>query len=483
MDLHAQRVVQIANMRTEDHVAPEAQAPPCSSDVHPRRGSAARIGRGRSARGANPRARRSTCSCPSILAGHRIIDGPHDPAIVRQHEIGDVTQSFAARPACRMAIGSSARLPLVHTTGRRTSSMQQVMQRRVGEHHAQLRVVRRRRSRQSATRSRRVVGSRSSSRIGACDETSACRSTCRDVAVTLHCIEVAEHDGKRFVGPLFPLPQIRDGLFVGRIDDQLETADSLQGQDLAGPHGPGRIDQGRVASRQLGARALQQPQLGPAGRTGDRLRVEPTIAGILVFAATGLAHREDVHRSLRAVVRQARDDGPPRSAIRAVGERVAMPPFGRSARFPSGRRRRWPDRPERRAGRRLGSAGADHELRRCCVAVRSQRHLARPAAARSALPADRCVRSASTKSCTAASGPLDLDPHGVRVVGDPAGQIRTAEPGCRRTVEIPHPGRSPARRSPAGELRMSHSWAGPSGQGLQATAPTAAACFVRPATG
>ncbi len=125
----------------------------------------------------------------------------------------------------------------------------------------------------------------------------------RDVAVTLHRLEIADHDGKRLIRTLLPLPQLLDGLFVRRIDDQLETTDSLQGQHLAGQHGPGRVDQRRVLSRQLGARTVQQTQLGTTRRTGDGLRVKPTIAGILVFAATGFAHPEDLHRGPRSVVR------------------------------------------------------------------------------------------------------------------------------------------------------------------------------------
>ncbi len=71
----------------------------------------------------------------------------------------------------------------------------------------------------------------------------------RDVAAGAHRIQVGQHDGKRFVGTLLAPAQLRDGRLVRGVDHQLKSADALEGQDLAGPHGLRRVGQRRSDPR------------------------------------------------------------------------------------------------------------------------------------------------------------------------------------------------------------------------------------------
>ena len=89
---------------------------------------------------------------------------------------------------------------------------------------------------------------------------------------------------------------------------------------------------------------VQQGQLRPALRAGDRLGVESAVAGILVFGLAVAAHAEGVHRGPRPIVRQLLDDRPARAAVGTVGERVAIAALLRDRRSPASTRRRWPDR-------------------------------------------------------------------------------------------------------------------------------------------
>src|ERR1035437_2212169 len=62
----------------------------------------------------------------------------------------------------------------------------------------------------------------------------------------------------------------------------------------------------------------------PADWASIGLRVEATIRRVIVFRLTLRAHRERLHRSIRAVVGQRFNDAEARAAIRAVRERVAV---------------------------------------------------------------------------------------------------------------------------------------------------------------
>ena len=100
----------------------------------------------RTGSGAYPRARRSTISRPSTHLDDRVVDVSDDRAIVDEKQIGDATQ-----PVERLALVDADRL-VGEIAARRHDGPadvphQQMMERRVGQHHAEVRVARRHRRR------------------------------------------------------------------------------------------------------------------------------------------------------------------------------------------------------------------------------------------------------------------------------------------------------------------------------------------------
>ena len=73
----------------------------------------------------------------------------------------------------------------------------------------------------------------------------------------------------------------------------------------------------------------QQPHARTAHRARVGLRVEAAVARVLVLPPAGRTQREAPHRRPLAVVGQVLDDGEPRAAVGAVGERVVVAPVGR----------------------------------------------------------------------------------------------------------------------------------------------------------
>ena len=67
-----------------------------------------------------------------------------------------------------------------------------------------------------------------------------------------------------------------------------------------------------------------QPDPRTARGAGDRLRMEAAVRRIAVFRRAGSAHAERAHRGRGAVVGDRLDDRQPRTAMRAVGERIAI---------------------------------------------------------------------------------------------------------------------------------------------------------------
>ena len=77
----------------------------------------------------------------------------------------------------------------------------------------------------------------------------------------------------------------------------------------------------------------EQGRFGSAGVAGDRFGVEAAVGRIEVFRTTGLAHCERRHRCFGAIKRNTFDNAETRSAMRAVGERVAKTALGRVFNF------------------------------------------------------------------------------------------------------------------------------------------------------
>ena len=145
----------------------------------------------------------------------------------------------------------------------------------------------------------------------------------------------------------------------------------------------------------------------PARRARVRLGVEAAVARVVVLGLAGGAHDEAGHRRPRAVVRDAGDDREARAAVRAVDERVAIPPIGRVEEL----REAGVAGRDVRGDRRVRAPGAralpDHEVRasRPPERPRTPRIRRTPAAApptrRRSRNASTCAPSTSTSTPSA----------------------------------------------------------------------------------
>ena len=439
--LDAGHVVQVADVRAEDHLGAERQGhgvlqvPAHRQDrgdlkaqVDRQRGKAAGAAQHLQAVGADP--------------GDRIIDRADNRPVVRQEHVGDGTQAL-------QRVGRADRHGLLGEIAARADDrpaggfQEQMVQRRVGQHHAQVRVARRHvlgngdRGRAGGGSMRRPSPQQQDRRLVRSQRLGL---LLRDLAIPPDFLQRPEHDGQRFVGP--PLAPAQQGhrLGVGGVAEELEPTQPLDRYDPAGPHRFGGAGQGTVGLGQARAGGVHQPQRRPARRTGDRLGVEPPVGRVLVFGPALGTHREAGHRGPRPVVGQLPDDRPPRPAVGAVGERVAEPALaGRADLFPALGTGSQVGR-DGRPGRRLPAACADLE-RPLPVPARGLGNLQ---------PIDPClgrVRLAQglQKRLEPAPFPLDLDPHRVGLVGHPAAQ--SPRPGgIVDERPKPHPLHHPAHR-------------------------------------
>ncbi len=126
---------------------------------------------------------------------------------------------------------------------------------------------------------------------------------------------IRDHHGERLRLAGFALPQGGDSYLVPRIADQVETANALQGDDLADANGLGDLGD---RSREFRA----------ASGTGNRLGMEAAVRWIAIVRLARVAHGEAGHRRLRAVVGQRAGNRVARPAMGAVGEGIAMKPRG-----------------------------------------------------------------------------------------------------------------------------------------------------------
>ena len=145
-------------------------------------------------------------------------------------------------------------------------------------------------------------------------------------------VQVGHHDRERLVAAALSAAQLGDRALVAGVAGQVVAADALDGEDAAVAQQLPGAAQRRFA---LGDVAVAGPvaQGRPAVRAADRLRVEPPVGGIVVFARAVGAHREAGHRGGGAVVGQRGDDGEARAAVGAVDEGVPVAPVGRVALF------------------------------------------------------------------------------------------------------------------------------------------------------
>ena len=159
-------------------------------------------------------------------------------------------------------------------------------------------------------------------------------------AVPAELIEAGEHHRQRLVGAPLAQLQAAHRVTVGGVAGEVEAPEPLDGEDLAGAQQlRRRADGGRRVAfgaggqlhRIAGASVSrltepQQPHARPAHRACVWLGVEAPVSWIFVLAPARRTQRELPHRRALAIVRQPLDDGEPRAAVGAVGERVVVTP-------------------------------------------------------------------------------------------------------------------------------------------------------------
>ncbi len=220
---------------------------------------------------------------------------------------------------------------------------------------------------------------------------------------------------------MFSLAQLRYGLRRRSVGQKLEPAEPLHGHDApAEDRSYGRV-QCLIADGQLAAGVVEQLQMRPTGRTGDRLRVKSPVGRVFIFRPAGWTHGEAGHRGPRAVVRQLLDDRPPRPAVGAIGKRIPVTPLGRVADFGQALMARCQVRRDRRPNARFAAACLDPKAGQTPVADRCARR--RKVSNRDRFDSRlrrRRVAQGLDKRFDRSAVPLDIDLDRVRLVPHPA---------------------------------------------------------------
>ncbi len=214
--------------------------------------------------------------------------------------------------------------------------------------------------------------------------------------------------------PLLPRPQPGDRDRVGGVDQQLEPAESLERDDATGTKRARRRGHGGGAPRELPPVAIDEAQQRTTCRTGNRLGVEAAVAGIGVLADTLPTGREAPHRRARPVVRETLDDRVARTAARAIGERIPIPPRRRVAGLRVARVARREVGGERGAGDAVDDARDDPE------ALHAHRRQLRDLDAGDVRGRWSVASEHRDEVAHHGSRSLDLEVHAVAPIGDPA---------------------------------------------------------------
>ena len=198
---------------------------------------------------------------------------------------------------------------------------QEMVQRRVRQHHAE-RALARRHRRSDVTP---LPPSQEHDRPR--DVLEQCRLGVVDLAQGPRGLDVPHHQRQRPLLAVLAPSQRPDGLLIPCSRREVVPAETLDRHDAPRRHQRRRLRH-RIP-RQLDAARVTQRQPGPAVRAAHRLGMEPPVRRVLVLLLAGPAQREPGHRRAGPVVRQLPDDRVARPAVRAVRERVAVPPIRR----------------------------------------------------------------------------------------------------------------------------------------------------------
>ena len=204
-------------------------------------------------------------------------------------------------------------------------AQQQVVKRRVREHHAKLA-----RRRGQPTGRPGASGRRGASTIGRCGPLSSVRSASPEIARALRLAErpatisangLSSRCLRARSAPTAASSSARQARWYPPIPLTATIAPPRSASTAA-------AERGVRAERPRGPR-IEQRQRRPAAGAGVGLGVEAPVARVLVLGAAVGAHLKAGHRRQRAVVGDAAHDREPRTAVGAVDERVAVAAVGR----------------------------------------------------------------------------------------------------------------------------------------------------------
>jgi hypothetical protein len=194
---------------------------------------------------------------------------------------------------------------------------QQVVKRRIGEHHAK--GLLKRRNAWGNGRTLFPVEEDNGS-LRAAQESLLLGI---DVTMCFHFFHVTTHDRKGLVLSKLSGSQSGDGTRVFCIADQMKTPDPFDGHDRAfheevkGPvHG---------ISRKGFSPSIHQSQGGPTSGAGIGLGVKSTVDRVFILLTADRAQGEGSHGRLVTIIGNVFDDSESRSTVSAVNERIAVP--------------------------------------------------------------------------------------------------------------------------------------------------------------
>ena len=231
---------------------------------------------------------------------NRVVCRSNDRPIMLQETVRDFFQSSCSFNIIRQH-GLATDVAGCRDNGAANFIQQQLVQRAVGQEHADFSQPRR-----NIVRQRRVGFSRRQD-----DRPDRPRNElCLDILqcnVAAHEIQTVasldrKHDGQRLVRTLFLLAQSSDGCRIAGIAHQVIPTDSFDGDDRASTYRGNRCTQRMVGVFNIGLAINLKSQLRSTRRAGNGFSVEAAIRRITVFAFTVSAQRKPRHARICAVV-------------------------------------------------------------------------------------------------------------------------------------------------------------------------------------
>jgi len=138
-------------------------------------------------------------------------------------------------------------------------------------------------------------------------------------------LEVGGSQGQGFLLAVFLLPQAFHRPFIGCVDSQMKSPETLDGDYLAGFEQTDHL-RDRFGPFNGPARTIAEEKTGPALPACYGLGMKPPVKRILVLLPAPLTHGEGCHARLFPVIGNILDDGVTGAAVRAVDKGVAISP-------------------------------------------------------------------------------------------------------------------------------------------------------------